>query len=229
VRNVDIKFIYNTYLRISRQKQNKPFKLRGNWDGFEQSKFYPELVKLKSFFDRNTVVNIEDYFVAPYEVYEEESFYDLNFYNSLSATKVYTIFCNKRNQLDPDNDQQVLFILRGLKFIKEYCIENNIKLKDYLHFKQTNHTINAFFLHLKEKNINIYNLFPLKDFDKVFSSIDYEAKRFILGDLPMKISFYRVKFYGSKKGRQIATKGLSLIEKEISKNHVDIFKKHNTI
>lgn len=218
MRHTDIKLLYNTYLRISRQKQNKPFKLRNNWDGFDESENYVLVLKLKNFFDRNEVVNIEDFFVAPYEVYPEESFYDLHYYITMSAIKVYNIYCSTKANLDPDSEIQINSVLRGLKFIKIFCTENNIKLCDYLNFKQIGATTNSFIVHLKEKNISIYNLFAFSDFERVYGRIDRYILKFVLNDVSNKISIYRGKFYGSSKCKQLAIKGLAIIEKEINKN-----------
>lgn len=217
MRNTDIKFIYNTYLKISRKRQNKPFRFRENWDDFEKSKNYLPVLRLKNFFDRNVTVNIEDFFISPYEVYEEEAFYDLDFYNTLSAVKVYTIYCNKRNQIDVDSELQIENILRGLKFMENFCTSKSILLSEYLTYFEPQATVNSFIIHLKEKNISVYNLFPFKNFEKIFSSIDFDSLKFILNDIPSKLSIFRAKFYSSKKGRLIAIKGLKLIEQNIKK------------
>lgn len=221
MRDTDIKYIYNTYLRVSRKRQNKPFKLRQNWDGFESNENYLPLIKLKNFFDRNYIVNIEDYFNAPYEVYPEDTFYDLHYYNTLSAIKVYNIFCNIKNNLNPDSELQIENVVRGLKFIKQFCINKNILLGDYLFYKESGATINAFVVHIKEKHITFYNLFPFKDFDKVYSNIDPYALKFILNDIYGKISIFRSKFYGSKNCKQIASQGLKLIEQALTKKQLD--------
>lgn len=221
MRNIDLKIIYNTFLKISRQQQNKPYRLKTDWSDFEKSKNYLPTLKLKSFFDRNSTVNIEDFFKSPYYVYDEDSYYDLDFYNTLSAVKVYTIFCSKVNLLDPDSDLQVQNILRGIKFLKNFCIDKKIKLTDYLTYKEPESITNRFLIHLKEKNISVYNLFPLKNFDKIFGSMDFEVLRFILNELPLKISILRGKFYASKKGKQIAIEGLKIIEKEILKKYLE--------
>jgi hypothetical protein len=218
MRQTDIKLLYNTYLRISRKKQNKPFKLRQNWDGFDESENYLLVLKLKNFFDRNEVVNIEDFFLAPYEVYPEESFYDLHYYNTISAVKVYNIYCNMKANSDPDSEIQINSVLKGLKFIKSFCLENKIKLGEYLNFKQVGATTNSFIVHLKEKNISIYNLFAFSDFERVYGRIDGHILKFVLNDLSSKITIFRGKFYGSKKCKQLSIKGLALIEKEINKN-----------
>jgi len=221
MRNTDIKYIYNTYLRISRQKQNKPFKLRENFEGFETNENYLYVIKLKSFFDRNYTVNIEDFFTAPYEIYEDKDFYNIDFYNTLTAVKVYNLFCNKRNQLDPDNELQINNILRGLKFIKNFCAEKNIPLNKYLLHYEKNSVTSSFLIHLKSKDISIYNLFAFKDFDKHYSKFDFDLLRFILNDIPVNISILRSKFYSSKKGKNIAITGLKIIEKELTKNAVE--------
>lgn len=217
MRQTDIKLLYNTYLRISRKKQNKPFKLRQNWEGFEESENFVLISKLKNFFDRNEVVNIEDFFLAPYEVYPEESFYDLQYYNTLSAVKVYNIYCNIKSNLDPDSETQINSVLRGLKFIRDYCIENKINLSEYLLHKEKGATTNTFVVHLKEKNVSVYNLFAFSDFERVYGRIDQYVLKFILNDFANKISIYRGKFYGSKKCKYVSTKGLTVIEKEINK------------
>ena len=216
MRNTDIHDLYNTYLRISRKKQNKPYKLRVDWNGFEQSEHYIQVLRLKNFFDRNYIVNIEDFFTAPYEVYEENTYYGLDFYNTLAAVKVYNIYCNYRRDMDPDSEVQKNFALKGLKFITKFCIDNRITLSEYIRYTEPEAKVNAFVQHLKEKNISIYNLFAFKDFDKIFSSLDYALVKFILDDIASKISIYRSKFYGSKNLKKISTIGLKAIEKTIN-------------
>lgn len=217
MRNTDIKEVYNTFLKISRTRQNKPYKLRTDFSSFSETEYYLPVLKLKNFFDRNFTVNIEDFFTAPYEVYEEQDFYDLSFYNSMAAIKVYNLFCNKIIQLSPDSEVQIKNILRGVKHIENYCISNNIPLNKYLYHKQENSITNSFIIHLKEKNISVYNLFAFKDFDKVYSKLDFDVMRFILNDIPLKLSILRGKFYSSTKGKKISITGLKIIEKSINK------------
>lgn len=218
MRDTNIQDLYNTYLRISRKKQNKPYRLRSNWEGFENDPQYNTLVKLKSFFDRNFIVNIEDFFTAPYEVYEEEGFYDLDFYNSMTAVKVYNIYCDKKNNSEPDSELQQQAVLRGIVFIYRFCLEKKIPLSSYLEYKEPDALVNSFVVHLKEKNISIYNLFSLKNFDKAISRIEFSTLKFILNDVASKISIYRSKFYGSKKTKHISVEGLKAIEKKLNQN-----------
>lgn len=218
MRNTDITDLYNTHLRISRKKQNKPYKLRNNFVDFEKNPVYLPLLKLKDFFDRNYVVNIEDFFIAPYEVYKEENYFDIPFYTTMNAVKVYNIFCTLKANLDPDSDIQIEAILRGVKFIKDFCIDKKLRLSEYITFKNPGDLVNTFILHLKEKNITIYNLFAFNNFDSILGKLDYEVIKFILNEQASRISYYRTKFYSSKKGRSLAITGLRIVEKEINKS-----------
>ena len=44
------KNIYNTYLRISRSQQNSPYKLRKNFNNFEDTENYVYVKRLAGFF-----------------------------------------------------------------------------------------------------------------------------------------------------------------------------------
>ena len=220
--------IYNTYLRISRSKNNKPFRYRKDFDGFESDKNYLPVLKLRSFFTRNSAVNMEDFFIAPYEIFKNDNgaFYDLQFYNSLQAVKVYTIYSKRAMMDDPDSDLQLQKITDGLKFIKNFCVANKILLKDYLNFKSIK--TNDFLLHLKEKNVTIYNLFPFKNLEQILKQYDFELLSFIIGDLAPRISYFRTKYYGSKKANILAKTGLKKIEK-IIQDSLEKEKNHTTI
>lgn len=210
--------IYNTYLRISRTRLGKPFKYRKDFKGFETDKNYLPAIKLKSFFSRNPQIKMEDFFIAPYEVFEKEkeAFYDLNFYNSLQAVKVYSIF-NKRSLLnDPDSSEQLEKIKEGIMFIKDFCIKNNFTLDRYLTFKSQK--VHDFLVHLVEKKIVLYNLFPLKNFDAILREYDYEMLSFILNDLAPRISYFRTKFLASKKAKIFSFQGLKKIDEALKKS-----------
>jgi hypothetical protein len=212
-----IEKIYNTYLKTSRTQNNKPFRYRQNFEGFEKEPNYLPALKLKSFFTRNPQIKIEDYFIAPYIIFEndKEAFYDLNFYNSLQAIKVYTLYSKRCMNEDPDSDFQLQKITDGLKYIKEFCLEKKIPLSEYLRYKSAN--VNDFLVHLSHKNISIYNLFPLRNLDRVLRSYDFELLSFILNDLASRISYFRTKFLASKKAKALSVAGLTKIEKNIKK------------
>lgn len=216
MRDIPVEDIYNTYLRVFRKKQNKPFKRRIDFTNIQTEYFFKDLVRLKSFLDRNYTVNVEDFFASPYEVYEDKSAYTLDYYTTLNASKVYALYCNLKNNLDPDSDACLLIILKGIKFIENFCKQAKIPLDQYLLYKEKDSLIPAFILHLKENNTSIYNLFPFKNFESELSKIDFPTLKFILNDKISKIAFYRTKFFSSVKNKNLSSKGLKIVEKNIN-------------
>lgn len=83
------KTIYNQWLIVSRAVDSKPFKVRQNFDKFEDNKSYPAVVKLANFFKRHPSLDIKTFFEAPYFVYDDK-FFPLEFYSSMRAIKAYT-------------------------------------------------------------------------------------------------------------------------------------------
>jgi len=220
--------IYNTYLKVSRTQNNKPFRYRKNFEGFESEKNYLPVLRLKNFFSRHPQINMEDYFLAPYAVFaaEKDSFYDLSFYNSQQAVKVYTMYTKKCMMEDPDSELQLNKIREGLIFIKNFCVEKGITLQDYT--KHKTEKVHDFLIHLGNKQISIYNLFPLKNVDEQLKHYDFELLSFILKDMAARISYFRTKFYASEHAKSFCAAGLKKIEKAI-KITLDNPKKHITI
>ena len=97
------KHIYNSYLRISRSRQNKPFKLRKDFSKFEDDKNYKYVVKLNNILSRNKSIQLEDFLSAPYEIYGDDHF-DLKFYTTQRAINVYVTYTKKRMSDDIDNE-----------------------------------------------------------------------------------------------------------------------------
>jgi L-rhamnose mutarotase len=207
-------FIYNTFLRISRSRQGKPFRYRKDFSEFEKDPNYVYIVKLENFFKRFPHINIEEYFEAPYYVYPEQTYYGLDFYLSPKAIKVYTIFNKQRNDALPDSDLQLDFIKRSLLFIYNFCKERDIPLSEYIYKK--NKLFPAFLLHLKEHQISIYTLFGWDKFEEVFSSLDKSEVEFIIGYLYDKLSTYRTQFIQSTKAKVLVKEGIKRLEKRVA-------------
>jgi len=88
-----IKSIYNTWLSYYRGKQNKPYRFKKDFKNFEKTKNYIYCQKLENLFDNNTEVDLNEFFNAPYEVYSnDEEGYDLKFYTTRKAIKVYNVY-----------------------------------------------------------------------------------------------------------------------------------------
>ena len=207
--------IYNTYLRISRSKKNLPYKIRKDFSDIHNNQNYTTLLKLENFFKRNSYVNMNDFFEAPYLVYEDEKDFNLDFYLSQKAIKIYSLYQKKKTYLDPDSDIQRKSVLNGLEFIYNFCKNNKIELSDYM--KHKTNAMNTVFLHLKEKNVSVYNCLAFSDFQKTVNEQNYELLEFMLGDIISRLSIFRTKFYASDKCKKISIEGLKILKDRLDK------------
>jgi len=93
------KNLYNDYLRESRESKNLPYKRRKHFQKISDTVAL-SIKKLALFFINNKDVSPSDFFKAPYSVYAAGENFDLKFYTSQKAIKVYKIFIESRKALD---------------------------------------------------------------------------------------------------------------------------------
>ena len=111
-------YIYNTYLMVSRSRQNKPYKRRKNFDNFKDNPNYVFIKRLSMFFNKHSNINIVDFFNAPYKVYpDQEQYYDLRFYTTPKCVRLYGLYVKKLDMEDPDSDTQISRIKKSLLLI----------------------------------------------------------------------------------------------------------------
>ena len=149
------KIIYNNYLEVSKKINNKPVKYRKNFENFPDKNFII-INKLSSFFNKFNHLKIKDFFEAPYFVYDE-NYFDLKFYLGPKAIKAYTLYNDKFLLNNPDDDKTLSKMQESIKFIYNYCKDNNINIKDYLTIKEGEY--NVFLKHIKNRDVIIFILF----------------------------------------------------------------------
>ena len=123
------KHIYNTYLRVSRQTLNKPFRYRKDFTELEGTEAAIQLNKLAALFTKYKHIKIDLFFEAPYKLYTGSTFY-LDYYITQKAIKVYSLVISKLKMEDPDTDSQLRFVVESDKFIKTFCQEKGIKVSE---------------------------------------------------------------------------------------------------
>lgn len=203
------KLIYNTFLRISRSRNKQPFKLRKDFEKLNNETFVA-IKKVSSFLKRFPHIKIEEYFKAPYIVYPDEEYFPLEYFHTLKATKAYTLFNRKQENLDPDSEEQLTSIKESLLFIKNFCVSKNISPLNYISHKTNNEY--SFLLHLKEHKVNLYTLLGYSNFEKNIKQRDAEIAKFIIGEnLYNNIPSFRTKLYNSKKASKLVELGLKKI------------------
>ena len=213
------KQIYNKFHAVTRSEQNKPFKLRKDFEGFEDK--YPDRVfyvkKLALFFTRFPHVSVDDFFKAPFDIYQDRSSqFDLKFYTSQRALKVYTMY-NQKNQLkSPDSDDQLVVIRKSLEFILKFCDSNNLSIEQYTEHQSGN--IPSYIMHLKQCKVSVYVMFGFEGFESSMQAIDKEHVELILGDLVKMLPNYRTTFMSSKFAKRLVRTGITKIKELQSKN-----------
>lgn len=196
------KYIYNCYLETTRKLNNKPFRYRKDFDGFEEREDYIYITRLSTFFNKFPNVNIKDFFEAPFFVYKEDVV-GLEFYTSQRAIKAYTIYQNEFLVNNPDNSQTLIKIKDSFIFIRDFCKSVNIPVSSYTTFKPTDSQWHSFLMHLKNRQVNLYALFTFPEFDKILQQYDTEIKSYVFGDTFDNINFYRTRYYSSPKAKKL--------------------------
>jgi hypothetical protein len=206
--------IYNTHLKISRQKKNLPFKYRKDFK-YLDAVYVNSLKKIAIFLGKFNHIRLEDFIKAPYVIYSDENHFDLDYYTTLKATKAYTLYQQKLLMMSPDSMDQLENIQASLLFISSFCKEQNISVLEYIDHK-TNGTY-SFLLHLKKHRVNVYSLFGFDSFDKKIRTVDSDLLSFIIGnDLIVNLPTFRTRYFNSLKARKFVELG---IQKIIQKNN----------
>ena len=209
--------VYNKYLAISRISRNKPVKLRRNFEGFEEDSKYPALKKICTLFHKFPQIIPDLYFKAPFELYPDEKYFDLNFFANQKAIRTYTLYLKKRQDQSPDSADQLEFIERSIKFIAHFCCDHKIPFDSYISYKTANITY-SWMTHYKNHIISIYSLFLYPNLETIISSIPKDEHDLFLDDLFKQLNTYKIRFHKSKKAKPFLKQAYKRLKKYVKKN-----------
>lgn len=209
--NDNQKRIYNSHLAISRKVKNLPFKQKQNFDNLDEKQIII-LNKLERFFNSNKNVNVDYFFIAPYKIYPDESYFTLEYYTTLKAITCYTNYMKLLISDDPDSSESLVRFSNSLKFIFSFCKENNLSLEEYK--THTSGTLPSFIEHLKNHKINYYTLHALT-FSKI--DVDSDILNFAFGDFWKTFQTTRNKFQSSKKLKTFGKQAIDKINHNLKK------------
>lgn len=214
--------IYNQHLSSYRRHQNKPYTLRENFDDFEKEKpeDYVNLMKLERIFNQHSQLNRRYYFEAPYKIYPDKDYFNLQFYTTMAAIKTYSLYMKQINAASPDSPDQMYYINDSLIFIRNFCIENNITLSQYLAFRK--YLALSWATHLADHNISIYvflgfDYLNLSVYD-MFFNMPEDERELLLGDIIENYPIYKDNLNKSKHAKHLVIEGLKGINKYIKNN-----------
>lgn len=203
------KVIYNTHLATSRRVQNKPFKIKKNFDDLDENKIVL-LQKLSRFFNEYKNLNIDTFFLAPYMIYTEFEYQPLNFYLTGKAISCYTQYVKQLEIQDPDHPDSLLRLKNSFKFILNYCRENELTFAQYPIHLENNASIPAYLDHLKNHKINFYTLHAL---NLTQPKIESRVIDFIFNNFYTTFQTTKNKFHFSKKMKQFSKLAINRLRK----------------
>lgn len=185
------KRIYNKHLVVSRSLRNKPFKVKNNFDDLEDSPKRIPLKRLSVFFTKYPNVSMDTYFMAPYKLYPDTEYFDLNYFASPRALKTYTIYQQQLQLLSPD--KQLLDVKNSLMFISRFCLQQKIQLHDYPSFFLKG-MAPEWVYHLKNGKINPYCLMEFTGIFAYINEMPFDERELLLGNFGRNYLDYKSKY-----------------------------------
>ncbi len=210
------KNIYNTYLRISRTARNKPFSYRKNFDNLEDS-ICVSLHRINILLQKYPHIDPEDYFLAPYKVYPNEEYFEIEYFAGMGAINAYSIYMKQLQELPPDREEQLQFIKKSLRFLGMFCIKNKINISDYPTFKSG--ITYDWMKHVKMHQVSIYSLMDFPGISDIIQKSEQDEKNLFLGDISEYFWGYKSKYIQSKIAKKLVRKGIEKIENIINNKH----------
>lgn len=205
--------IYNTYLSVSRGAKNKPWKPRKDFGGFDKTEAGVLCLRLELFFKRFPQINPREFFLAPYELYRDEEYFELKFYLTQKAISCYSIIQKQKQELLPDTDSQLDFILSSIKYIAKKCIAENITFNTYCNRKIG--YVPDWVLDYTNNHVSVYFLLALPGFDTIFDSMQEQDKEIYFKNIYKDIVKFKTRLNNSVKAKKLlneSIKRLSLLD-----------------
>ena len=199
------KQIYNTYLATTRSQQNKPFKLRKD---FEDLKSQPLVSRLTNFFNRYPHIAPQEFFKAPYEIHPDTEHLDISYFLTRAAIKAYSLYQKKLKDSSPES--QIEDIRKSLQYIGSFCLKHKLHIEDYLYHKSG--CIYSWMMHYREHYINIYSIFEMGDISSILNKVSNEEKKILVDDLQQIIGTYKVRYFNSAKTKKFVKEGTDKIK-----------------
>lgn len=211
----NVQDLYNTYLVISRSSENKPFKLRKDFSDFYETEQFVLIKKIERFLLQHPDIKPEIFFKAPYILHPDQTF-NLSFYTTLRAVKMYTMYIKSLDVLPIDHQHTLCCIKQSLQFIEKFCILNKIPLNQYASYT-SNQLYPDWFTHIKNRAINKWVLFGFSQIRSIMESVGQsDIVELLIPDLYNNFYSDLTKYNNSVKGKALITKGLNILQKRIN-------------
>ena len=207
------KLIYNKHLVISRQCRGKAGKFRKDFSDFDESKVI-WLKRLSIFFSKYPDVDMDAYFTAPYSIYPDSEYFDLQYFASPRGIKAYTLF--KQTERIKSPDEQLPQIKESLSFITKFCLTESIPFSEYFH--TSTGTAPIWCKHIKEGKINPYSIIASSVVADSIFGMPLEEKEFFLGKFGTDFAQHKTAYIKSEVVREFLPAAYKKVEEFINKH-----------
>ena len=170
------KLLYNKHLAVSRSEKNKPFKLKKDFSDIVNTEKHKYLKRISVLFTKHPEINPDLFFKAPYKLYKDVQFFGLDYFSTMRAVKAYTTY--KKQLFLQDPDSQIEEVRESLKFIANFCIENNLYLHQYLLHRSTD--LYTWMQHYKQNKINAYSIMEFSNVFSLIKDISEDLQQFFI-------------------------------------------------
>lgn len=219
VKDVKIK-IYKSYLQSIANFRGQGINMPSDYTISLPASVHDDLDNLTEFLINHSHINIDMFMEAPYKVYSKGSknYYPLSFYSKPLALRTYFLYKNLLDGESADSDDNLFLIKDSIIFIKNFCIEKNITLKEYLNYSES--ATYSWCHHLMDNKISIYNLLAFSFFGiniyMLLNQLPPDERELFLHNYNNNISEYMDKLNNSEKAKLLLLRGYDKIKKTIN-------------
>jgi hypothetical protein len=206
------KHLYNKHLIVSRTVKNKPFKLKKDFTKIVDSSKHKNLKRLAVFIKKHPEINLTTFFEAPYKLYPDVQYFDLEYFSSLRAIKAYTAY--KKILFLRDPDSQIEEVKESLRFIAEFCCKQQIPF--YMYHKHQTSDLYTWMVHYKENKINLYTMMEFTDIYSLTLNLSEDIRGFFVQDFIDQFKTLYISYNNSRLLKSYLKKSFSVLNNFVS-------------
>lgn len=207
------KHLFNKHLAVSRSEKNKPFKLKKDFSSVIDTDKHKYLKRISILFKKHPEINPDLFFKAPYKLYPDVEYFGLDYFSTMRAVKAYTTY--KKQLFLQDPDTQIEQVKESLKFIANFCIDNNIHFHQYPYHRSSD--LFTWMQHYKQSKINIYSIM---EFTNIFSSVKSlaeDVQKFFVGEFVEQFQNLYINYNKTTKLKPYIQKAIPVLSNFVEK------------
>ena len=192
---------------LSRVLRGKAGRYRKDFSDFDEVK-YNWLRRLSTFFKKYPDINMDTYFSAPYKLYPEIAYFDLQYFASPKGIKTYTVF--KQQQRAKSPEAHIEGIKKSFSFITRFCLANNMPFSIYVQDVPTH--VPHWYLHIKEGSVDPYTMIGSPTACDLIYKLGPEAAELYLGSFGENFMQCKADYLASDKLRLFLSEAYKRVE-----------------